>query len=79
MDGARVMAVPVQGQGTTFVAGTPELLFEGPFDVSQDQNFDVSADGTYFVMVEVDPDTRPNRFQVVTNWFEELRRRVPVN
>ncbi len=79
MNGAAVMAVPVEAHGETFVAGTPRLLFEGPFDTTQDQNFDVSPDGTWFVMVEADPDTTPSRFHVVQNWFEELKRLVPTN
>jgi serine/threonine-protein kinase len=79
MNGAAVMAVPVEAHGETFVAGTPRLLFEGPFDTTQDQNFDVSPDGTWFVMVEADPDTTPSRFHVVQNWFEELKRLVPID
>jgi hypothetical protein len=40
--------------------------------------FDVFPDGQHFVMVEVNRDTsRLNHFNVVLNWFEELKRLVP--
>jgi hypothetical protein len=42
-------------------------------------NFDISPDGTHFVMVESDPDARPTRVNVVLNWTEELKRLVPSN
>ena len=77
MNAAAVMAVPVQTRGPRFVAGTPEFLFDGPFDTTQDMNFDISPDGTRFVMVEADPDASPTRLQVVLNWAEELKTKLP--
>jgi serine/threonine-protein kinase len=77
MDGTAMMTVPVDARGAVFVAGTPKLLFDGPFDPTQLGNYDVSADGTRFVMVHADPDATPNRFNIVQNWFEELKRLVP--
>jgi eukaryotic-like serine/threonine-protein kinase len=74
MNGAKLLAVPVAAEGSSFAAGAPVELFEGPFDVTQTRNFDVAPDGERFVMVEVDPYSRPTRLQVVTGWFEELRR-----
>ena len=74
-----MMAVAVEVQGTHFVAGKPQFLFEGPFVGTQDMNFDISPDGTHFVMVEADPDARPTRVNVVLNWIEELKRLVPIN
>jgi serine/threonine-protein kinase len=79
VNGAAMMAVAVEVQGTYFVAGKPQLLFDGPFDATQDMNFDISPDGTYFVMVVADPDARPTRVNVVLNWHEELKRLVPSN
>ena len=78
MNGADVMAVSVDTIEGTFTAGTPERLFDGPFDTTQADNFDISPDGTHFVMIEADPDARPSRFQLVINWSQELKERVPV-
>ena len=79
MNGAAVMAVRIDAQGDAFVHGTPELLFEGPFDTIMDRNFDVSPNGTHFVMVEADPNAGADRFHVVQNWFEELKAPVPTD
>ncbi len=77
MKGAELLAVPVEIREDTFVPGAPEVLFDGPFDTTQDHNFDVFPDGESFVMVEADPDARPSRINIVLNWFEELKERVP--
>jgi Tol biopolymer transport system component len=74
---AAIMVVAVQTQGAKFAAGKPQLLFDGPFDTTQNPNFDVSPDGQHFVMVEADPDATPNRLQIVVNWPEELKKLVP--
>jgi serine/threonine-protein kinase len=74
MNGAALMAVPILGGGTTFGAGKPEQLFDGPFDTTQDMNFDVAPDRSHFVMVEADPDAKPTRVNVVVNWIADLQR-----
>jgi hypothetical protein len=68
-----MMAVSIQTQRTTFRAAAPELSFIGPFETGS-SHFDISPDGTYFVMVEADPDARPTQIHVVINWMEELKR-----
>jgi eukaryotic-like serine/threonine-protein kinase len=73
MNGAKVLAVPVIADGASLTIGEPVELFEGPFDVTQDRNFDLAPEGTGFVMIEVEPFSRPTRLQVVTDWFEEVR------
>ena len=40
-------------------------------------NFDVTPDGRRFVMMQEDPEMRA-QFNVVLNWFDELKRLVPV-
>jgi serine/threonine-protein kinase len=77
MSGNAMMAVRVETRGNTFLPNAPELLFTGPFDTTQDHNFDVAPDESSFVMVEADQESRPTRLQVVVNWFEELKQRVP--
>ncbi len=74
MNGATLMSVPFDVKGSVFSPGTAAPLFAGPFDTTQDHNYDVFPDGEHFVMIEVDPDTRPTRLQFVQNWAEELRR-----
>jgi Tol biopolymer transport system component len=76
MNGTAMMAVPIETRGTSLVAGKPQFLFDGPFDTTQDMNFDISPDGTRFVMVEADPDAKPTRFQIILNWTKELSQLV---
>ena len=73
MNGTTMMVVPIETKGGRLAAGTPEVLFTGPFETGSPQ-FDLSPDGTYFVMVEADPDARPTQIHLVTNWVDELKR-----
>jgi eukaryotic-like serine/threonine-protein kinase len=57
----------------TFTAGRPTELFEGPYDFTQELNWDARPDGR-FVMVKADPATT-QQFQVVLNWFQEVKGR----
>jgi eukaryotic-like serine/threonine-protein kinase len=77
INGTTVMAVSVETDDAMFKAGSPETLFTGPFETGSSA-FDISPDGTYFVMVEADPDARPTHIHVVANWIEELKRLLPV-
>ena len=72
--GDKMMVVDI---GTTngFDAGTPRLLFEGPFRA---RSRDVSPDGERFVMVRYSEESTP-RINIVLNWFEELERLVPTD
>lgn len=82
-DGYRMMAVDVNLDGEPTI-GTPELLFEAPFELDPYaaglQNYDVSLDGQRFLMVVEDrPEGGPAPgIILVENWFEELNRLVPV-
>jgi Tol biopolymer transport system component len=78
--GDKMMAVEITTQ-PGFAAGTPRVLFEGryepaPFPVA---NYDVSPDGQRFLMLKPVEQTgaAPTQINVVLNWFEELKRRVP--
>ena len=59
------------------------MLFEGAYEPSlvSAANYDVSADGQRFLMLKanVAQEEAPTQINVVLNWFEDLRRRVPVN
>jgi Tol biopolymer transport system component len=74
--GEQVVMVPVQ---TTpeFSAGVARVLFEGPFEVLDGaRNYDVAPDGQRFVMIRRDASDVPQRFHVISNWFEELEGRT---
>ena len=74
MNGASLVTMPVATDGGAFVPGKPEVLFDGPFDTTQNAHFDVFPDGTHFVMVETDPDANPTKINVVQNWAAEVAR-----
>jgi serine/threonine-protein kinase len=76
-EGEKMWAVDVASE-PAFSAGKPTLLFEGPYSLSStdSQNYDVSHDGKRFLMLRPQPSS-PEPLQIVTNWFEELKRLVP--
>ena len=64
-----------------FTLGTPTKLFEGRYIHSPSgvRNFDVSPDARRFIMVaplESDDALAATHFNLVLNWFEELKRLV---
>jgi eukaryotic-like serine/threonine-protein kinase len=73
MAGTTVMAVGMETKRGRLSAGTPKVLFTGPFETGSPQ-FDISPDGTHFVMVEADSDAKPTQIHLVTNWVDELKR-----
>ena len=62
--------------------GMPRQLFEGGYiGGSPCRGYDVTPDGQRFLMVgegEPPPHEPVTQINVVLNWFEELKRRVPV-
>jgi Tol biopolymer transport system component len=78
--GTKMMAVDIT-TAPSFALGSPRVLFEGeayapptgayayPFP-----NYDVSLDGQRFLMIT--KESKP-QINVVLNWFEELKRRIP--
>jgi serine/threonine-protein kinase len=83
-NGDSVMAVAVE-TGQTFKCGKPESLFRGTYtSLLQDMHtWDISPDGKRFLMMkEVGSNGSeaggPRKINIVLNWFEELKQRVPV-
>jgi Tol biopolymer transport system component len=76
--GDKMMAVDITTH-PGFAAGKPRMLFEGPYELSpvQTDDYDVSPDGQRFLMLKPAERTAPTQINVVLNWFEELKRRVP--
>jgi serine/threonine-protein kinase len=77
--GDAMMSVPVS-TGPTLNVGTPQRLFEKPYEASLAlwANYDVASDGQRFLMVKtIDQQDAPAQINVVLNWQEELKQRVP--
>jgi serine/threonine-protein kinase len=78
--GDKMMAVDVATQ-PTFAAGKPRVLFEGQYarTLFTIPNYDVTLDGQRFLMLKPSDsaEAAPTQINVVLNWFEELKRRVP--
>lgn len=79
-DGNKMMVVDVNLK-EGFHASKPRMLFEGQFlpSPATARNYDVSPDGQRFLMIKLHEPAgaTPNQINMVFNWFEELKRRVP--
>ena len=61
-----------------FKAGTPQVVFEGPYLNVSGLSYDVAPDGQRFLILQPQyDDSQIRELHVVTNWFEELKRLVP--
>ena len=82
-NGDEMMVVPVERE-PTFSAGAPEVLFDQQyyFDRSR-RTYDLAPDGRFLMVKDsaVGDDAEGPAAQIilVQNWFEELRRLVPVD
>ena len=79
-EGDKMMSVATTLAPDLFL-GRPELLFESSYSNSpfgSATNYDIAEDGR-FLMVQSEDDEaeEPMRINVVLNWFEELKARVP--
>jgi Tol biopolymer transport system component len=75
--GNKMMAVDVS-TSPELRTSQPHLLFEQRYAFGGAQtipNYDVSPDGQRFLMVK--DESSSGRLNIVLNWFEELKRRVP--
>jgi serine/threonine-protein kinase len=79
-NGPQLLSARVLADQTDFRVEAPRGLFEGGF-VQYAENapsvFDVAPDGR-FLMIAPNDATPASAIIVVTNWFEELKARVPV-
>ena len=74
--GQQLWAVTVETE-PDFRAGTPRLLFEGPYDLSSlHPHYDVSPDGR-FIMLKL--EEKRSTFNIILNWLDELERLAPRN
>jgi Tol biopolymer transport system component len=79
-EGNRMMSVSLR-EGSAIDLSAPEALFEGRFEYNlagaRTSNYDVSLDGSRFVMVRRKNPVTPTVIQVVFNWSEQLNSQVP--
>jgi hypothetical protein len=83
------MAVDVETE-PSFKHGNPKILFKGMYFSSTSQKttttpWDISPDGKKFLMIKPAASTGaaptaagPRKINIVLNWTEELKQRVPV-
>jgi eukaryotic-like serine/threonine-protein kinase len=71
-NGPSMMVVPIRTSPGLEV-GTPHELFRGPWleDIYGDRSYDVTPDGTHFLMLEANPAAAPE-LRVIRNWGAEL-------
>jgi serine/threonine-protein kinase len=76
--GNRMMAVTVTIKADEVTLSAPRALFDRPypFETSTIANYDISLDGTKFLMAK--DDFGAGRLNVILNWTEELKQRVPL-
>ena len=78
--GDKMMTVDIATQ-PSFAPGNPRVLFEGQYvpTPASAPNYDVSPDGQRFLMLKPSEsaETAPTQINVVLNWFEELKQKVP--
>lgn len=76
--GDKLMVVAVETEPTFRKQDAPQKLFEvtSPRNVTAAM-YDVHPDGDRFLMVKVEENLTGNQINVVLNWFEELKQKVP--
>ena len=84
----KMLVVRIDETAAALTVGAPTRVFEDPYRLDTGganggmANYDIAPDGKRFVMVE-EPKTsnsatgQPVRLNVVLNWVDELKRRVP--
>jgi serine/threonine protein kinase len=84
-NGGAAMAVSIDTRAT-FSAGKPRMLFQGPYVTGYEDSpaWDISPDGKRFLMIKQPVATSapsaaagPRKINIVVNWTEELKQKVP--
>ncbi len=74
--GQEWLSVPVKTD-PDFAAGTPQVMFKGPYVNVNDLSYDVAPDAQRFLLLKRQDQPPATRIHVVANWFEELKRLAP--
>ena len=72
-----MMAVKVATE-LGFTSEPPQVLFEGNYLQGNRPSYDVGVDGRFLMIKAAGQEEGPGQINVVLNWFEELKRLVPV-
>jgi serine/threonine-protein kinase len=73
----QMMVVSITSSAATFSAVRSRRLFDARFDAEDNgPNYDVSRDGTWFVMPRSELARAPDELHLVFNWFSEIRSRT---
>ena len=76
-NGIKMMAAAVETESRFRVTGLVEL-FEGRYlSTASLQNYDIAPDGR-FLMIQETKESAPIGINIVLNWFDELKRLVPM-
>jgi eukaryotic-like serine/threonine-protein kinase len=79
-----MMSVPVQTDPVFKKDGMPQQLFQGSYYMSPlGRMWDLSPDGKRFLMIKNSEASAaassPSKINIILNWFEELKKRVPAD
>ena len=78
-NGVGFFSVSIGSEGAALSKGTPEEMFTGRYrnNLGSTPNYDVSQDGRFLVLDDLDQPSERAVLVAVENWFEELRRLAP--
>jgi len=88
LNGDEVMSITVKTEPSFEMVGTPQVLFRGTFVgpyLGEGTPWDISPDGKHFLMIRQPVSTsdqsadQPRKIDIVVNWFEDLKQKVPVD
>ena len=73
------MAVEVK-TSPAFRAGIPKIIYEGNFSNELGYKYDVTSDGSRLLILSpYEQEETVPQLNVILNWFEELKERVPTD
>jgi eukaryotic-like serine/threonine-protein kinase len=75
-EGSRWMAMTVSKSGGGLSVGKPRVLFQGRYLNVRDKSYDVGPDGRFLLLLGP-PEETTGRLDVVTDFFDALRRLAP--
>ena len=78
--GDQMMSVAI-ATTPVLTAGSPRMLFEGSYLASDTggAGYDVAQDGRFLMVEPLDLEPPATTIDVVINWFDDVRHRVPAN
>jgi hypothetical protein len=79
----QIISVDFKTEGSRFIAGKPVPLPIDQIASNGPRAYDITPDGKYFIVMESPFSTDAAKassesFNVILNWFDELKQRVPV-